>query len=335
MSDMRMPEMSGTAFLMAVRDISPDSVRIILTGVSDVGTAAACVNQGQIFRFLEKPCATDVLRAALVASAEHHRLIVSERVLLEQTLKGSIGMLVDVLALASPVAFSRAVRLKRTVSALAESLGINDIWQIEVAAQLSQLGAITMPPSTVDKLNRGETLDARESEQAAGLALIARQLIAQIPRLEEVCEILDYADARYDGRNALPGTLTGEAIPIGARLLKLAVDVDTLETGGHPFTQIAETLRGRVGQYDPRVVSALSTLRHVTTAVDDVIEIRLSDVRVGMIFAFDVAAENGLILIGRGQEATQSLVRRIQNHWRGMRLREPARVIARTAAIAA
>ena len=59
---------------------------------------------------------------------------------------------------------------------------------------------------------------------------------------------------------------------------------------------------------------------------------KLSDVRVGMVFAFEVAAVNGLILIGRGQEATPSLVRRIQNHWRDMRLREPARIIAKTAA---
>lgn len=65
--------------------------------------------------------------------------------------------------------------------------------------------------------------------------------------------------------------------------------------------------------------------------LDDLREVQLCDVQVGMIFAFDVVAESGLILVGRGQAATPSLVRRIQNHWRDIVLREPARVIARGA----
>jgi response regulator RpfG family c-di-GMP phosphodiesterase len=326
-SDMRMPDMNGATFLKMARAISHDSVRVLLTGQADVTAAIASVNEGQIFRFLEKPCPLPILEGALNAAVEQYRLITAERVLLEQTLNGSIELLTDVLALASPVAFSKAGRLKRTMSELAAALGIEDRWEIEIAALLSQLGSITLPPQTVEKINRGEEVDARERDLVAAVPRVARQLIGHIPRLEGVRAILEHYSTNYDGRDAIPGEPCGDDLPIGSRLLKVVLDLDTLEAHGQPIAEIVETLRGRVGAYDPRVLAALCAMRSVARQTEELLELPLTDVRVGMIFAFDVVAENGLVLIGRGQSATPSLVRRIQNHWRDIALREPARVV--------
>ena len=52
---MRMPGMDGAQFLAAVRTVSPESIRVMLTGVSDMEIAVRAVNEGQIFRFLTKP----------------------------------------------------------------------------------------------------------------------------------------------------------------------------------------------------------------------------------------------------------------------------------------
>src|SRR5437868_1164007 len=93
LSDMRMPEMDGAAFLSQVRQLRPDSVRLLLTGQTDIAAAIAAINQGQIFRFLSKPCPPDILMDAVKAAVEQHRLVTSERVLLEQTLRGSIKTL--------------------------------------------------------------------------------------------------------------------------------------------------------------------------------------------------------------------------------------------------
>ncbi|MDB4915472.1 MAG: response regulator receiver [Gemmatimonadetes bacterium] len=213
-SDMRMPQMDGTAFLKAARELAPDTVRVMLTGQADVTAAVACVNEGQIFRFLEKPCESSLLQSSLMAAAEQYRLITGERVLLEQTLKGSIAVLADVLALASPVAFSRAGRLKRTVNALAAAMSVPDVWQVEVAALLSQLGAISLSPATVEKMNRGDTLSATETEQAKGLPGVARQLISQIPRLEAVSDILRYEELWFDGRHSNHNDPRGNDIPV-------------------------------------------------------------------------------------------------------------------------
>ncbi|NIQ03497.1 MAG: response regulator, partial [Nitrospinaceae bacterium] len=89
-SDMRMPDMDGIQFLSRVREHYPQTVRMMLTGYADVKTAMNAVNEGNIFRFMTKPCPPEVFEKVLSAGIEQYRLITAERDLLERTLKGSV-----------------------------------------------------------------------------------------------------------------------------------------------------------------------------------------------------------------------------------------------------
>ena len=71
-SDFRMPNMDGIEFLSRVKGISPDTVRMILTGYADVQTAIEAVNEGNVFRFLTKQCPPDSLAKAVTA---RHRAV--------------------------------------------------------------------------------------------------------------------------------------------------------------------------------------------------------------------------------------------------------------------
>jgi len=71
-SDLRMPGMDGNQFLNRVRDITPDSVRILLTGHADLQAAMSAINSGNIFRLLTKPCPSEVLVDALASGVEQH-----------------------------------------------------------------------------------------------------------------------------------------------------------------------------------------------------------------------------------------------------------------------
>jgi DNA-binding NtrC family response regulator len=62
-SDQRMPEMSGTEFLNRVRDLHPATVRIVLSGYTDLGSVTDAINKGAIYKFLTKPWDDDLLRA--------------------------------------------------------------------------------------------------------------------------------------------------------------------------------------------------------------------------------------------------------------------------------
>jgi diguanylate cyclase (GGDEF)-like protein len=72
MSDMRMPGMSGAEFLARSRRLAPDAQRILLTGQTDLASAIAAINEGQICRFLTKPCGPSELLGAVADAVRLH-----------------------------------------------------------------------------------------------------------------------------------------------------------------------------------------------------------------------------------------------------------------------
>lgn len=70
-SDQRMPGMTGVDVLKACRQRAPRAMRILLTGYADKDAIAASINEGEVFRYLTKPCARETLRetVALAVSA--------------------------------------------------------------------------------------------------------------------------------------------------------------------------------------------------------------------------------------------------------------------------
>jgi response regulator RpfG family c-di-GMP phosphodiesterase len=307
-SDLRMPGMDGVSLLCGIRQASPDTVRVLLTGNADVDAAIAAVNEGNIFRFLNKPCPTGMLLRALEASVAQYQLITAERVLLEQTLRGSLKTLIDVLALVNPVTFGRALRARKMVGELASGGKVVDPWQVEIAAMLTQIGWVTLPAETSRKHYQGETLSESEQALVRNLPTMIEQLLANIPRLEPVREILRYQDKHFDGQGAPPGPVRGDAIPWGARALKAVLDFDALESRGFSVELALDTLRARAGWYDPAILEALAKLRAEKSHEAEVLRVPFHAVQPGMIFAEDVKTPTGLLLIARGQEVTPSFV---------------------------
>jgi response regulator RpfG family c-di-GMP phosphodiesterase len=323
-SDMRMPEMDGAAFLSRVREASPNTVRVLLTGQADLDSAIAAVNHGQIFRFLTKPCSSANLLVAIQAAAEQHRLVTAERVLLEETLRGSIKALIDVLALAVPLAFGRASRLKQQSGALIAALGLPMAWHIEVAAMLSQIGCITLPPGTHEKLYYGKPLTNEETEMVSHLPALAVQLLESIPRIESVRSVLQCQALNFDGTGTPPGLPTGEAIPLGARVLKIVGDYDAIESAGNEPDLAVGAMRTRKGRYDPKLLDAFIRLKS-DAPLQGLCEMTLAGVRPGMFLAQGVTSATGLLLVARGQEVTVGLLQRLRNLPKGS-VREPVTV---------
>ena len=81
-SDMKMPEMDGLTFIKKAQEISPDSILMMLTGNADQKTAVDAVNDGNIFRFITKPCQSKLLINSIDAALEQSRLIHAQKKLL-------------------------------------------------------------------------------------------------------------------------------------------------------------------------------------------------------------------------------------------------------------
>lgn len=323
-SDMQMPGLDGAAFLARARALVPDAVRLLLTGQADVTSAIAAVNDGQIFRFLTKPCSPQALVAAVDSAAEQHRLITAEKVLLEQTVHGCIKALTDALSLTNPVAFGRSTRVKRTVSALAAGLGLKPRWQVEVAAMLSQLGHIMLPDEIAEKVYFARALTLDEQQLVAKLPSITEQVIANIPRMETVREIL----ASYQKPLCrLPSGPDAEVVRRGAQVLRVATDFDVLESQGDSSAEALEVLRQREGTYEQDVLEALAASLDVARVEGEVQEVAAAELVAGMVLAEDVRTANGVLLVARGFEITARFLERVHRLPVGT-LKERIRIVA-------
>lgn len=312
-SDMRMPQMDGATFLSRVRGLHPDVVRILLTGQTDTQAAIQAVNEGQIYRFLTKPCPPDVLSDEITNAAELNRLVTAEKELLSSTLRRTVEALTATLSLAQPAAFGRAQRISRTVTELAEALAVDDSWELEVTAMLAHLGAVTLPPNVLAKLDAGRPLTAEEEAMARRVPGISHDLVATIPKLEGVAEAIRCHPFRFDGKDAPIGAPTGDSLPLAARILRLAVDFDAGMAQRPSVQATLAVLSGDPGAYDPRVLESLIRC-HAVAEEASARETDVDDLRPDMVIFDDVFTTDGVLLVSRGTVVTEPLILRLENY---------------------
>lgn len=323
-TDLQMPGMNGLELLARVKDISPDTVRIMLTGQADLNTAIAAVNQGSIFRFLTKPCSTEEMTVTLDAAVEQYRLITAERHLLENTLRGSVKVLTEVLSLVHPAAFSRASRIHRYVHYMATQLHLRNVWQYDVAAMLSQIGCITMEPGALDRIYTGEELSDEEKKMFASHPAAGGELLSRIPRLEPVAQMIAGQNLAYQRQP--PGRYAQQAVVVGTEMLRAAIDYDQSITRGHSHEETLAHMGQHADHYAPACLEALATF----VAPEGGLEVRVlksTELCPAMIVDQDVRAKNGLLLLARGQEVTLSVLGRLKSFAARIGIVEPIRVL--------
>lgn len=323
-SDMRMPGINGVELLRQVRQLAPDTVRMMLTGNADQQTALEAVNEGHIFRFMTKPCPPDVFAKALDAGIAQYRLIKAERDLLSKTFIASIKVLTDLLSAVSPLAFGKASRVRQLVRQLCAELGLKD-WQVEVAAMLSQIGCVSIPEQILAKAYEGKELTAAERRTFDAYPLAGGQLIAGVPRLEEVAEIITYQQQHYDGGGVAGDGRRGGDIPPGSRILKVALDFDTLVSAGYSNETALAEINDRPGRYDPSVVAALGRVLAITHA-QVIRRVKISALVDGLTLADDIKTTNGTLLCAMGQEVTRAMRARLKNYLVNLAIQSPIKV---------
>lgn len=328
-SDMNMPNMNGIQFLAKVKDLAPDSVRMMLTGANDLTTAMNAVNEGNIFRFLTKPCPPEVLLRSIEAGIKQHRLITAERELLEKTLAGCIGVLTEMLSLIDGEAFGRAEAMRGDIRVLAGQLGIADAWEVEVAAMLAQIGSVTVPPVVKIKAQAGLPLTAVEQDMLQRIPEVGGMLLANVPRLEGVGRTVLYINKHFDGGGFPCDSVKGDALPLGSRMLRLLSDLAALESRGMPRLAALVDLRNREGRYDPAVVDAAMACltKQVAKSTTPVIrDARIDQLRPGQILRSDIVTIDGQRLVSAGYTITAPMLERMTNFARITKLIEPVRV---------
>jgi response regulator RpfG family c-di-GMP phosphodiesterase len=323
-SDMRMPGMSGVELLAKAKDLYPDTVRLMLTGNADQETAMEAVNDGQIFRFLTKPCPQATFVTSLALALRQHRLITAEKELLQKTLKGSINVLSELLGVANPLAFSSGQRIKNYVVHIVEALQLPSAWQYEIAALMSQIGCITLPGEVLSKVYAGHELTPAETEMHQNHPLTGAALLEKIPRLENVTKMIELQQKRYDEYTAELKNSQFQEVIIGAQILKAVIDLDLQLFRGAGRGEALNGMRKQKNCYNPEVLDALETIQ-----VEDrgqILGLNVSQISDGMVAAEDIMAKNGVMIIPKGQTITRTLLQGLKNFAMQVGVVEPIRV---------
>lgn len=319
-SDMQMPDVDGVQLLRHVKDRSPHTVRIMLTGNSDQQTAIDAVNHGSIFRFINKPCSSDELSSILNAGLEQFRLINAEQELLTETLNGSIDLMADVLSMVNPTAFGRSNRVRDIVRRMCPILELNNCWQLEIAASVSQIGSVTIPGDLLEKSYSGEKLAPADQQVIDEHPQVAVQMVSQIPRLKDVGTIIALAT-------------TGESIDqevdpsveLAAQILKLVLKFDSLAFVSSPTSALAEIRQRPEYSQHQDWIDALSQAVAESFVVNP---IKATELAQGMILDEELRTHSGLLLVTKGQQLTDALLARLKNYIERDELKETIAVRA-------
>jgi FixJ family two-component response regulator len=302
-SDMRMPVMDGLQLLSRIKAQSPDTIRVMLTGNADVDTAINAINEGSIFRFLNKPCSKEVMAKTLTAALMQYRLVTAEKQLLEQTLSGSIQVLTEVLSLVNPAAFSRAERARRYMHHIVTAMSLGNPWQYEVAAMLSQLGCVTLAPETIDAVYSGQKLSPNEQAQYDAHPSVAYELLSKIPRLEPIAWMIEHQNRPVSevGDSNMAG------MRVGAEILRITLAYEKLIRKGTSRTEAAHSLARQNKNFSPEFFQALVTL-DPNVEEGEIRKCLIEELSPGMIIQQEVHTREGALLVSKGQEVTPALI---------------------------
>ncbi|OIN93531.1 MAG: two-component system response regulator [Comamonadaceae bacterium CG1_02_60_18] len=301
-SDMRMPQMDGVAFLEQVRQRWPDTLRLLLTGYADVNAIMGAINRGEIYRYIAKPWDDNdmvlIVRGALqqFAMAQEQKrlqtvvaeqnealkqlnqsleLKVCERTAeLQQSnerLKGnfvtSIKVFTNLIEMRNAKLAGHSRRVADLARRVAQRLALpaRQVQEIFVAGLLHEIGKVGFDDVLLD--TPVVTMNTTQLQAYRTHPTRAVQMLMPLDELKGAADMIGSQLERFDGAG-YPQQLSGALIPLGARILSATCDLDSLQIGILGQTELSlvkalDVLRDGSGRrYDPQVVQALLGVIH-------------------------------------------------------------------------
>jgi len=223
-SDNLMPGMRGVELLSRVRDFSPDTVRVLLTGYADLPTAIEAINHGEVFRFHVKPWVDEEIVRTIEGGVQRYKVVRSLRDGDESTLR-SIAQTIE---LKDPYTRGHCDRVAAFSLRIAEELHLPETMRraIRHGSWLHDCGKIGVPEAILNfpgKLSEEEFTVVKKHPGWG--AEVGRQANLS----EAVINIILYHHERFDGRG-YPTGAKGKEIPLEARIVAVADIFDAMST---------------------------------------------------------------------------------------------------------
>lgn len=305
-TDMRMPGMNGIQFLQAAKPLAPDTTFIMLTGNHDLETASQAINEGHVFRFLNKPCPSNMLKVAIDDGIERYNLLKEKREVLNDTFVGAIRLMTDVLEMSYPEIFSRAYAVEQIATQLNQLLQIEERWEYKLAVRLCRLGGALLERSTDD-------LSIEKSTQRwKWEADVGRMMIKHIPRLKLVSEIVGQWGTAAGNFPTIIAT-DEEVVAAGAGVCRASWFLEYLLRDGHTPTSAAYELSLFMPNASSRLTEAARKIEppQYTPAKNAKIQaLKAEQLKPGMVLAETFKAEDKFELAA-GHRLSEAMIYRL------------------------
>lgn len=223
-SDNMMPGMSGVDLLSTVKNISPDTIRILLTGYADLDTALKAINESSVYKFVTKPWDNDSLVSLLRDAVLRFDFTISLRTGDESTLR-SLGQTIE---LKDHYTKGHCDSVAKYALIIAEALNLPNEMQTHIkhGSWLHDCGKIGVPEAI---LNKEGPLDDKEFEIIKNHPGWGADVAKQAQLNEAVINIILYHHEKYDG-TGYQTRLAGDKIPLEARIVSVADVFDAITT---------------------------------------------------------------------------------------------------------
>lgn len=349
-SDMRMPEMDGAAFLAQTITLAPDSRRILLTGYSDQESTIRAINEGQVHQYLTKPWDNEELKQTVekefaakqklsnadLNSEEQSRLkqqvdsvtseLANTRVFADlakdELLKQyntTIKMISNMVSqrISTPWEMDNNVVSHSVAIAKLIKLDNKNITEIRNAARLYQIGKMVFPDTIL-----GKSLNEMSPDERAlynNFPSTGADMLAPLSTLDYAANIIRYQNENMDG-SGMPDGLKGKEIPLGSRIIRIVVDFQQL-IHGQQFTQSLSFMdaleyMGKYTsiKYDPILLQLYTRFIQRLVKRDNVPQDKLKhadELEPGLITTRDVITDNGILLVAKGTTLTGNLISKL------------------------
>lgn len=332
-SDMRMPGMDGVELLSSISDKAPMTVRIMLTGNADQETAVKAINNGQIYRFFNKPCDAVTLSRGIDEGITQYRLQLAEKDLIETTLAGSVKLLSDILGMTHPQASRKRDKMRKWARKVAREMKIAKAWELDLAVMLGHIGILGVAPSVLEKIETRRDLRPEEQELYASIPKLGAELVGNIPRLENVGRAILYQAKNFDGSGFPADGVAGRDIPLVARVLKVLNEVAELTGGNEPGPMTFAMIRENAGQFDAHILDAAEQLLVVENAhesaegeqmISEYVPIKL--LKSGVTLLSDITYPDGHLILSKGCQLSDVQVQRLQGIHKAKAVSEPIHI---------
>lgn len=371
-SDMRMPEMDGVVFLEQVRLRWPDSMRLLLTGFADITSIMGAINKGEIYRYIAKPWDDNEILLTVRGALQHRALELEQKRLqalvqqqneelkalnaslevrvqartqelrqanerLKSNFVTSIKVFTSLIELRHGNMAGHARRVADMARRITVQMGMDNkqAQEIFVAGLLHEIGKVGFDDELLD--TPVVMMNTRQLEEFRKHPARAEAVLMPLEELKGSVDIISHQLERYDG-GGYPHRLSDKNIPIGARILAVASDFDSLQIGtlGQrklDARQAQDVIVQSVGRrYDPSVVDAFVVLHGGKSREQVKKEQRAErtipshDLQAGMMLSRDLITPSGLLMLTAGHVLDDMIIKKIIDFERSIDLKLTAEI---------